>query len=301
MKPPLPDIEKPPACCRGGLFSSFLPLALFGLLCFAWPRVANGDIFAVQWPWVPSLDLDLAFRLDGLGLLFGLIITMTGFFVCLYASSYMAGHQHLGRFFLYLHGFMLAMLGIVLSDNLLLLFVFWEATTLLSFLLIGFDHEKKTARENARQALLITGGGGLFLLMGILLLKTCGAGMTMSLLADSGDLIRSHALYPAVFICILVGAMTKSAQVPFHFWLPNAMTAPTPISAFLHAATMVKASACVGFTFPGIMDDPGSLAGSIISPIPQRGPELSIRISLPIFIKLAATVFNAPCDSTIAS
>ncbi len=241
MKTPLPPIERVPDCCRGGLVSSILPLLLFGLLCLAWPRVVQGNIFAVQWAWVPSLDLDLAFRLDGLGLLFGLIITMTGFFVSLYASSYMAGHQQLGRFFFYLHGFMLAMLGIVLSDNLFLLFIFWEATTILSFLLIGFDHHKTAARESARQALLITGGGGLFLLMGILLLKIAGESMTISHWAASGDMIRDHALYPAVFICILMGAMTKSAQVPFHFWLPNAMTAPTPISAFLHAATMVKA------------------------------------------------------------
>ena len=264
MKPPLPDIEKPPACCRGGLFSSILPLALFGLLCLAWPRVVEGDIFAVQWAWVPSLDLDLAFRLDGLGLLFGLIITMTGFFVSLYASSYMAGHRQLGRFFFYLHGFMLSMLGIVVSDNLLLLFIFWEATTLLSFLLIGFDHENTDAGESARQALLVTGGGGLFLLMGILLLKTCGAGMTMSLLAGSGDLIRTHALYPAIFICILVGAMTKSAQVPFHFWLPNAMTAPTPISAFLHAATMVKAGIYLLMRFHPVLGGTSLWMGTLV-------------------------------------
>ncbi|MEE4362547.1 MAG: hydrogen gas-evolving membrane-bound hydrogenase subunit E [Desulfotignum sp.] len=264
MKPPLPDIEKPPACCRGGLFSSILPLALFGLLCLAWPRVVQGQVFAVQWAWVPSLDLNLAFRLDGLGLLFCLIITMTGFFVSLYASSYMAGHRHLGRFFFYLHGFMLAMLGIVVSDNLLLLFVFWEATTLLSFLLIGFDHESTDARENARQALLVTGGGGLFLLMGILLLKTTGAGMTMSLLADSGDIIRTHALYPVIFICILVGAMTKSAQVPFHFWLPNAMTAPTPISAFLHAATMVKAGIYLLMRFHPVLGGTSLWMGTLV-------------------------------------
>lgn len=264
MKPPLPDIDKPPACCRGGLFSSMLPLALFGLLCLAWPRVVQGDIFAVQWAWVPSLDMHLAFRLDGLGLLFGFIITMTGFFVSLYASSYMAGQPHLGRFFFYLHGFMLAMLGIVLSDNLLLLFVFWEITTLLSFLLIGFDHENPDARENARQALLITGSGGLFLLTGILLLNTCGAGMTMSLLAGSGDFIRSHALYPAVFICILVGAMTKSAQMPFHFWLPNAMTAPTPISAFLHAATMVKAGIYLLMRFHPVLGGTSLWMGTLV-------------------------------------
>jgi len=264
MKPPLPEIEKPPACCRGGLFSSILPLALFGLLCTAWPRVVQGDIFAVRWAWVPSLDLDLSFRLDGLGLLFGLIITMTGFFVSLYASSYMAGHRHLGRFFFYLHGFMLAMLGIVLSDNLLLLFIFWESTTLLSFLLIGFDHENTDARENARQALLVTGGGGLFLLMGILLLKTCGTGMTMSLLADSGNFIRSHGLYPVIFICILIAAMTKSAQVPFHFWLPNAMTAPTPISAFLHAATMVKAGIYLLMRFHPVLGGTSLWMGTLV-------------------------------------
>ena len=241
MKSPLPNADKVPDCCRAGLFSSLLPLGLFVLFCLAWPRVVQGHIFTVHWDWVPSLDLALAFRLDGLGLLFSLIITMTGFFVTLYAATYMAGYLHLGRFFFYLHGFMLAMLGIVLSDNLLLLFIFWEATTVLSFLLVGFDHEKNDARENARQALLVTAGGGLFLLMGILLLKSAGFSMSLSLLAASGDLVRSHALYPAFFICILVGVMTKSAQVPFHFWLPNAMSAPTPISAFLHAATMVKA------------------------------------------------------------
>ncbi len=241
MRSELSQTGKVPDCCRAGLFSSLLPLGLFVLLCLAWPRVVQGHMFTVHWNWVPSLDLALAFRLDGLGLLFGLIITMTGFFVTLYASTYMAGYTQLGRFFVYLHGFMLAMLGIVLSDNLLLLFIFWEATTVLSFLLIGFDHDQAGARENARQALLITGGGGLFLLMGILLLKAAGFPMTFGLLAASGNLVRAHALYPAFFICILVGVMTKSGQVPFHFWLPNAMRAPTPISAFLHAATMVKA------------------------------------------------------------
>ncbi len=239
LKPP--ETEAVPDCCRGGLYSCLLPFGLFGLLCLAWPRVAGGAVFTAQWAWVPSLDLNLAFRLDGLSLLFGLIITMTGFFVTIYASSYMAGHPHNGRFFVFLHAFMTAMLGIVFADNLLLMFICWEATTVLSFLLIGFDHEKAEARENARQALLVTGAGGLFLLMGILLVKSAGFPMTLSLLGDSRDLIQTHALYPAVFICFLVGAMTKSGQVPFHFWLPNAMSAPTPISAFLHAATMVKA------------------------------------------------------------
>ncbi len=236
-----PNIAKVPDCCRAGLISSLLPLFLFALLCLAWPGVIQGRAIQVEMPWIPSLDLSLRFRLDGLSLLFCLIITLAGFFVSLYASSYMAGKQHLGRFFVYLHGFMLAMLGIVTADNLILLFVFWEATTILSYLLIGFDHEDATARDNARQAILITGAGGLFLLLGILLLKAAEGSMILSQWPGFGDGIREHALYPAIFVCVLVGAMTKSAQIPFHFWLPNAMSAPTPISAFLHAATMVKA------------------------------------------------------------
>jgi multicomponent Na+:H+ antiporter subunit A len=203
--------------------------------------VVRGRVFEIQWPWIPSLDLSLRFRLDGLSLLFGLIVTGAGFFVTVYSASYMAGHRHTGRFFVFLHAFMISMLGIVTADNLLLLFVFWEGTTVFSYLLIGFDHESATARENARQALLVTAAGGLALLIGILLLKIAGGSMTPSQWITSGDLIRRHPLYLFILITILLGAMTKSAQFPFHFWLPNAMSAPTPISAFLHAATMVKA------------------------------------------------------------
>jgi hypothetical protein len=228
-------------CSRAGLISTALPLLLFAGLCSAWPQVARGEVFSIAWPWVPSLDIALRFRLDGLGLLFCLIVTGTGFLVTLFASSYLAGHPHTGRFFVYLHAFMLAMLGIVTADNLLLLFVFWEMTTIFSYLLIGFDHESAATRENARQALLVTGAGGLSLLVGILLIKTAGGSLTLSQWITSDHQIRQHPLYLAIFTTILLGAMTKSAQVPFHFWLPNAMSAPTPISAFLHAATMVKA------------------------------------------------------------
>jgi multicomponent Na+:H+ antiporter subunit A len=259
-----PETQDVPSCCKGGLFSSLLPLGLFGLLCLAWPQVVNGDVYTVQWAWVPSLDLNLAFRLDGLSLLFGLIITMTGFFVTLYASTYMAGHPYPGRFFVFLHGFMAAMLGIVFADNLLLIFICWEATTILSFLLIGFEHDNTSTRENARQALLVTGAGGLFLLMGILLLKSAGFTMTVSALSESADLIRNHAWYPAIFICFLVGAMTKSGQVPFHFWLPNAMSAPTPISAFLHAATMVKAGIYLLMRLHPVMGGTGLWMSSLV-------------------------------------
>lgn len=194
-----------------------------------------------SYPWIPSLDLSFSLRLDGLSLLFALIITGVGTFVTLYSAAYMAGHRHTLRFFCFLHAFLLSMLGLVLADNLLLLFVFWEGTTIFSYLLIGFDHESSKARENARQSLLITAGGGLALLLGILLLKIAGGTYVISEWSASDDMIRQHALYPLIFGGVILGALTKSAQFPFHFWLPNAMTAPTPISAFLHAATMVKA------------------------------------------------------------
>ena len=224
-----------------GLLSTTLPLMLFLGLCYLWPEVIDRRVYQLQWPWIPSLDLYLRFRLDGLSLLFCLIITGAGIFISLYSSSYMAGQPHVGRYFAFLHAFMLSMLGIVTADNLLLLFVFWEGTTVFSYLLIGFDHESETARDNARQAILITGAGGLALLLGILLLKVAGISFTISHWVGGGDQIRQHALYPAIFTAVFLGAMTKSAQFPFHFWLPNAMSAPTPVSAFLHAATMVKA------------------------------------------------------------
>ncbi len=226
---------------RIGLLSTALPGLLFAGLCTLWPLMAKGGVVAVDWAWAPSLDIWLRFRLDGLSLLFALIVTGIGFLVTLFAASYMAGHPHTGRFFVYLHTFMLAMLGIVTADNLLLLFVFWEITTIFSYLLIGFDHESEETRDNAKQALLVTGGGGLTLLVGIFLLKTAGGSLSLSDWMANDQHIRQHPLYGAIFVTMLLGAMTKSAQLPFHFWLPNAMSAPTPISAFLHAATMVKA------------------------------------------------------------
>lgn len=226
---------------RAGLVSTLLPLGLLMALFYCWPAVAAGRVLSVTWPWMPSLDLYLSFRLDGLSLLFGLIVCGAGVLVTLYSSSYMAGHPQAGRYFFLLHGFMLSMLGLVTADNLLLLFVFWEGTTVFSYLLIGFDHESGKARDNARQALLVTGAGGLALLIGIIVLKMAGGSYTISQWALAGQGMQAHPLYPFMLIMVLLGAFTKSAQFPFHFWLPNAMSAPTPISAFLHAATMVKA------------------------------------------------------------
>ncbi len=233
--------ESGPGYSRLGLVSTLLPAALFFFFLSCWAAIQRGEVVGIDFPWMPSLDLALSFRLDGLSLLFALIVTGIGTFVSLYSSAYLAGHHHSGRFFFFLHAFMLSMLGLVTADNLLLLFLCWEGTTVFSYLLIGFDHESAVARENARQGLLVTSAGGLALLLGILLLKIAGASWTISDWLHGEQLLREHPLYPFIFAAILLGAMTKSAQFPFHFWLPNAMSAPTPISAFLHAATMVKA------------------------------------------------------------
>lgn len=220
-----------------------LIVAVTGTVFFAaqLPTIAAGEVTRVAAPWVPSLELSLSFYLDGLSVMMGLLITGIGVIVTLYAGRYLAGHRHYGRFFLYLLLFMLSMIGVVTADNILLLFIFWELTTLTSFLLVGFENQKENARRNALQALLVTGAGGLALLAGLLLLASVGDSMEMSALRTHGDAMREHALFLPVLVLLLIGAFTKSAQFPFHFWLPNAMAAPTPVSAYLHSATMVKA------------------------------------------------------------
>ncbi len=223
---------------------------LVGLLCAvalsAWfiaqvgaVSAGNATVFIVDW--VPRLGIELAFRLDGLSMLFCLLISIIGVLVMLYTSGYFRTHRDQGRLQWLLFAFMLAMLGLVTADNILLLFVFWELTTITSFLLVGFDHENRKARRAALQALLITGGGGLVLLVGLLMAADIAGTYRVSELVASGDVLRSHDSYELVLALILVGAFTKSAQFPFHFWLPNAMAAPSPVSAYLHSATMVKA------------------------------------------------------------
>jgi multicomponent Na+:H+ antiporter subunit A len=225
-----------------GRISSVIPLGLLAALIYFLPRVAAaGAAFRIQLNWVPSLGINLSLVIDGLSLLFGLMICCVGFFVSVYAADYLPGSADRGRFFVYFHGFLLSMLGLVLADNMLSLFVFWELTTLISYLLIGFESESETARRNARQALLITGSGGLALLIGFLLLGGIAETYDLSRLAAQSDKIKADPMYLAVLLMVFIGSFTKSAQFPFHFWLPNAMTAPTPISAFLHSATMVKA------------------------------------------------------------
>ena len=191
--------------------------------------------------WIPGAGLDLSFRMDGLGVLFSLLILLIGLLVILYAHYYLSPRDSLNRLYTYLLLFMGSMLGVVLSENLIQLLIFWELTSLSSFLLIAYWRHREAARTGAKMALAITGAGGLALLGGFILLGEMVGSYELTTVLASGDLIRAHPLYLPALLLILLGAFTKSAQFPFHFWLPNAMAAPTPVSAYLHSATMVKA------------------------------------------------------------
>jgi len=226
---------------RSGWALALLPLALTLYFASFLPRVAAGEALLFQYDWVPGLAIRLGFLLDGLSLLFALLISGIGTLIVIYAGGYLAGQRDLGRFYLFLLSFMASMLGLVLADNLITLFVFWELTSITSFLLIGFNHEDKTARASALQGLFVTVGGGLALLAGFVLLAQAGGSYDLSTLLTQGEAVRGDALYLPLLLLLLIGAFTKSAQAPFHFWLPNAMAAPTPVSAYLHSATMVKA------------------------------------------------------------
>ncbi|WP_058555976.1 monovalent cation/H+ antiporter subunit A [Thiohalocapsa sp. ML1] len=212
-----------------------------GLLIPAKLGVFRGETLVQTIPWMPELGLNLAFRLDGLGMLFAILILVIGLLVILYARYYLGEADCTGRFFAYLLLFMGSMLGIVLSENILMLLMFWEMTSLSSFLLISYWQYRSDARNGARMALTVTGLGGLALLGGFLLLGDIAGSYELSAILTQGDLIRAHPLYTPMLVLILLGAFTKSAQFPFHFWLPQAMAAPTPVSAYLHSATMVKA------------------------------------------------------------
>ncbi|MDQ3938634.1 MAG: putative monovalent cation/H+ antiporter subunit A [Chloroflexota bacterium] len=226
---------------HAGWLLALLPAALTAYFASLAPRVLGGERVSEVLDWVPSLGLTASFAVDGLGLLFALLICGIGALVLIYAGGYLRGHQELGRFYAVILVFMASMLGIVLADNLLLLYVFWGLTSISSYLLIGFDHERLTARASALQALLVTVGGELSLLAGFVLLGLIGGTFEISALAAQGDAVRGHPLYLPTLGLVLIGALTKSAQFPFHFWLPNAMAAPAPVSAYLHSATMVKA------------------------------------------------------------
>lgn len=205
------------------------------------PRVLDGGTLIQSWDWIPSLGLEFAFRLDGLSLMFSLMILVIGILVILYAGYYLSAKDSTTRFFNYLLLFMGSMLGLVLSENLLLLLVFWELTALSSFLLISYWGHREDARQGARMALAVTGMGGLALLGAVLLLGQIVGSYNLTDVLAAGDKIRAHDWYLPTLILFLIGVFTKSAQFPFHFWLPRAMAAPTPVSSYLHSATMVKA------------------------------------------------------------
>ena len=235
---PLPS---PPHSSRAGWLLALLPAAAFGYFASQISAVTGGEILQLGLAWVPSLGISLSFQLDGLSLLFALLISGIGALVVVYAGGYLGGHPQLGRFYAVLLLFTAAMLGLVCAGDAITLFVFWELTSITSYLLIGFDHERPAARAAALQALLVTGAGGLALFAGLLLLGQIAGGYELWRLAEQAAAIHASPLYLAILALVLAGAFTKSAQVPFHFWLPGAMEAPTPVSAYLHSATMVNA------------------------------------------------------------
>ena len=224
----------------GWLFA-LVPAALFISFAGMIPAVSGGTPVIYSLDWVPALDLRLVFHIDGLSLTFALLITGIGAFILVYSGAYLKGDAGLGRFFAFMLLFLGAMLGLVLADSFPALFAFWELTAVASYLLIGYDRTRERARRAALQALLVTGLGGLALMAGGVLLHLVSGTWLMSELTKSPTIRDAVWSYPWVLGFIFVAAFTKSAQVPFHFWLPNAMEAPTPVSAFLHSATMVQA------------------------------------------------------------
>jgi multicomponent K+:H+ antiporter subunit A len=232
---------RPEARRTAAWLAGAVALAGTALVLAAAPAVFGGTVLHWAVPWLPSLGLSFGFRLDGLAWLFALLVTAIGALVVLYAAWYLDPKDPAPRFFAFLLLFMGAMLGVVMAGDLVLLVVFWEMTSLSSFLLIGFWTQRADARDGARMALTVTGAGGLCLLAGVLLIGQIVGSTSLDVVLASGDLIRAHPMYETALVLVLLGAFTKSAQFPFHFWLPHAMAAPTPVSSYLHSATMVKA------------------------------------------------------------
>ncbi|GAB3655995.1 monovalent cation/H+ antiporter subunit A [Ramlibacter alkalitolerans] len=222
------------------LLAGAVMLAVAIGLGLEYPRIAAGEVLRSELAWLPSLGVNLLLRVDGFAWMFGMLVSVIGALVVLYARYYLSAEDPAARFYSLLLGFMGAMLGVVLSGNLVQLVVFWELTSLFSFLLIGYWHDRKDARRGARIAFTVTATGGLALLAGVLLLGHVAGSYELDVVLAAGGKVRHDPLYLTVLVLVLLGAFTKSAQFPFHFWLPHAMAAPTPVSAYLHSATMVK-------------------------------------------------------------
>lgn len=218
-----------------------LPLSLFIYFLAFIPSVSRRQPSLIFYDWVPSMGINFNFLVDGLSLLFALMITGIGTLVFLYTSAYMKGDRYLDRFYGYLCLFMGAMLGMVLSDNIFTLFVFWELTSISSFFLIGYNNESKESRKAALISLAVTGLGGFFLLAAFALLGNIAGTYSIHEMMGSAAMLKEHRLYVLIIVFLFLAAFSKSAQYPLHFWLPGAMKAPTPVSTYLHSATMVKA------------------------------------------------------------
>ena len=224
-----------------GWFVLFVPLVLFTLLASFIPSIAKGETYSHTIRWIDSAGIHFTTYLDGLSLIFGLLITGVGSLVILYSIYYLSERESLGRFYVYLLLFMGAMLGVVFSDNLMVLYVFWELTSISSFLLIAFWYHRKKSRYGAQKSMLITVSGGIAMLAGFIMLHTMTGSYSVREILNTIGQHTDEPLFLFSMLLVLLGAFTKSAQFPFHIWLPDAMEAPTPVSAYLHSATMVKA------------------------------------------------------------
>ena len=221
--------------------AGIVALVCAGLTVYHFPAIFDGEVLRTTLPWLPQYGVNLSLRLDGFAWLFAMIITLMGALIALYARYYMSPKDPVPRYFSFFLAFMGSMLGVVLSGNIIQMVIFWELTSLSSFMLIAYWHHRLDARRGARMSLTITGAGGLCLLGGVLMLGNVVGSYELDIVLKSGDLIRDHPWYTTILVLVALGALTKSAQFPFHVWLPNAMAAPTPVSAYLHSATMVKA------------------------------------------------------------
>ena len=226
---------------KAAVLNALVPIGLFAWFCSHIPALVKGEVIRAHHPWIPSFGVSMDFTLDGLSLIFVLLITGIGSMVFLYTSAYLKGHGHLDRFYGYLTMFMASMLGLVLADNLITILVFWELTSITSFFLIGFKNYDEGSRKAALTSMGITGFGGVLFLAGAILIGWVGGSTSLGALLSSGTVFSESPYYALILFFIFGAAFTKSAQFPFHFWLPGAMKAPTPVSTYLHSATMVKA------------------------------------------------------------
>ena len=244
---------------------ALVPLVIFLHFCAMVPGVAEGHPYLGGFMWVPAYGVQISFFLDGLSLTFALLISGIGTLIILYSGAYLGTHAQFGRFLSFMFLFMGSMLGLVCADNMITMFVLWEMTSVSSYLLIGFGHERERSRRAAMQALVVTGTGGLALLAGYIVIQNITGLTELSLVINSGDMLRESPFYVLALLLVLGGAFTKSAQYPFHFWLPNAMEAPTPVSAYLHSATMVKAGVYLLMRLNPVLGD--TVAWETILPI----------------------------------